>query len=90
MVGAATLLKDAAWEVEGADVFFNPPMGVALRSLNIPLYNLKELDTNHLRSFDFIVVGNVVAKGSEDAQFLEGLGVELISFPQLLENYFGQ
>ena len=87
MGAAARLLKEIKWEVEGGDVSFDPPMGPYLKSLGIPLHFLPDIEDDHLRSFDFIVVGNVVSGKSKDARRLEGLGVELISFPALLKKF---
>ena len=40
--------------------------------------------TKLLQSFDLIVVGNVVARGSDEAQMIERLGVYFCSFPAAL------
>ncbi|MBG07528.1 MAG: hypothetical protein CME68_02125 [Halobacteriovoraceae bacterium] len=84
MGAAAILLKEAGYTVEGGDTQFKPPMSDYLKSTQIPLIDLKEVEMEYLRSFDLIVVGNVVSKASPDAQLIEGLGVSFCSFPASL------
>ena len=62
MGAAAILLKEAGYTVEGGDIQFKPPMSDYLKSTQIPLVDLKEVELDYLRSFDLIVVGNVVSK----------------------------
>ena len=90
MGAAACLLRESGRHVEGADVAFAPPMDAYLRSTGIPLHPLAEVSDNYLKSFDLIVVGNVVARNSPDAQRLERLGVPLISFPAALNKFILQ
>lgn len=84
MGAAACLLKEAGYEVEGGDSLFNPPMSTYLEDLDIELHQLNKLTTEFLRSFDLIVVGNVVPKGSDDAKLIESLDVPLTSFPSAM------
>lgn len=84
MGAAATLLKEAGYDVEGADAKFYPPMGPYLKSTGIKCHELSELNVDLLKSFDLIVVGNVVPKGSVDAQNIEAAGVDYCSFPAAL------
>ena len=84
MGAAATLLKQCGFYVEGADTKFNPPMSTYLQSTSITLHNLDEVSDEHIKTFDLIVVGNVVAKDSEEANRVERLGVPLVSFPAVL------
>ena len=84
MGAAAILLKGAGYTVEGGDTQFKPPMSDYLKSTQIPLVDLKEVGLEYLKSFDLIVVGNVVSKTSPDAQLIEGLGINFCSFPASL------
>lgn len=84
MGAAACLLKEKGYEVEGGDNKFFPPMSTYLKSTNIPLYELDKINQEFLKSFDLIVVGNVVPNGSEDALLIEGLNVPFCSFPAAL------
>lgn len=84
MGAAACLLKENGYHVEGADSQFYPPMGDYLKSTGIPCHQLKDFDPLFLKSFDLIVVGNVVPKNSVDAQTIEQSGVPFCSFPAAL------
>jgi UDP-N-acetylmuramate: L-alanyl-gamma-D-glutamyl-meso-diaminopimelate ligase len=84
MGAAACLLKEAGYEVSGGDSLFNPPMSTYLENLDIDLYNLKDINSEKLKEFDLIVVGNVVPKGSEDAKLLESVDRPLTSFPSAM------
>ena len=84
MGAAAILLKEAGYTVEGGDIQFKPPMSDYLKSTQIPLVDLKEVELDYLRSFDLIVVGNVVSKKSPDAKLIEDLGINFCSFPASL------
>jgi UDP-N-acetylmuramate: L-alanyl-gamma-D-glutamyl-meso-diaminopimelate ligase len=81
MGAAACLLKEKGYEVQGADSNFYPPMSTYLESTGIPLHKMEQLTTEFLKSFDLIVVGNVVPNGSADAKQIEELGVKFVSFP---------
>jgi UDP-N-acetylmuramate: L-alanyl-gamma-D-glutamyl-meso-diaminopimelate ligase len=84
MGAAAYLLKNCGFDVEGADSNFYPPMSEYLQTLDIPMHKLEELTKEQLEEFDLVVVGNVVARSSKDAEFLESLDVALASFPATL------
>ncbi|MBF0362658.1 MAG: hypothetical protein HQK49_16680 [Oligoflexia bacterium] len=81
MGGAATLLKESGYDVEGADAEFYPPMSDYLKSSNIKCHHLKDVTDNYLKSFDLIIMGNVVARDSEHAKRVETLQVPFTSFP---------
>jgi UDP-N-acetylmuramate: L-alanyl-gamma-D-glutamyl-meso-diaminopimelate ligase len=84
MGACACLLREKGYEVEGGDTTFYPPMSTYLESTGIPLHNLNDFDMDYLRSFDLIVVGNVVPRGSDEAKRIEELGVSFTSFPAAL------
>lgn len=81
MGAAACLLKEKGFIVEGADSNFYPPMSTYLESTGIPLYKLEQVTQDFLKSFDLIVVGNVIPKGGADASLIEESGVKFSSFP---------
>lgn len=81
MGAAACLLKEKGFDVQGADANFYPPMSTYLESTGIPLFKLDQITPEFLKSFDLIVVGNVIPKGGTDAQLIESLGVKFSSFP---------
>ena len=84
MGAAACLLREKGYEVEGADLNFFPPMSDYLEKTNITLYSLKDLDWDYLKTFDLIVVGNVVPRMSDDARKIEEIGIPFCSFPAVL------
>jgi UDP-N-acetylmuramate: L-alanyl-gamma-D-glutamyl-meso-diaminopimelate ligase len=81
MGAAACLLKEKGLHVEGGDINFYPPMSTYLESTGIPLHKLETMTTDYLKTFDVIVVGNVVPNGGRDALMIEDLGVKFVSFP---------
>jgi UDP-N-acetylmuramate: L-alanyl-gamma-D-glutamyl-meso-diaminopimelate ligase len=81
MGAAACLLKEKGLIVEGGDTNFYPPMSTYLESTGIPLHKLDKIDQAFLKTFDLIVVGNVIPNGGPDAQLIEELGVKFSSFP---------
>ncbi len=81
MGAAACLLKEKGYDVEGGDINFYPPMSTYLESTGIPLHKLDKITQEFLKSFDLIVVGNVVPNGGPDARMIEELGVKFSSFP---------
>lgn len=84
MGAAACLLKDAGFDVSGADRTFYPPMSDFLRETKIQLYDMDTVEQEFLKQFDLIVVGNVVPRDSEDAKLIESCGVSFCSFPAAL------
>lgn len=87
MGAAACLLKEAGYDVEGADFNFYPPMSDYIRSSGIKSYTIDELSDDFYQNFDLIVVGNSLAGASKNASFIEELGVPFTSFPECLGAY---
>ena len=82
MGAAACLLKEAGFEVAGADRMFYPPMSTYLDNSGIDIYRIDEHDIKEvIKDYDLIVVGNVVARQSDDARMLEEIGIPFCSFP---------
>lgn len=81
---AAVLIKQAGFDVEGADSAFYPPMSTFLESTGIPLFKLDQVNTEFLKQYDLIVVGNSVAGKLEAARMIEQTGVPFTSFPSAL------
>jgi UDP-N-acetylmuramate: L-alanyl-gamma-D-glutamyl-meso-diaminopimelate ligase len=84
MGSCAVLLKEYGLHVEGSDVQFFPPMGDYLNQTGIKLHLQDDVTPEFLKSFDLIVVGNVVPKDSEQAKLIESLNMPYASFPQVL------
>lgn len=81
MGAAACLLKEKGYDVQGGDANFYPPMSTYLESTGIPLFKLDQITPEFLKTFDLIVVGNVIPRDGADAKIIEELGVKFSSFP---------
>ncbi|MCM2350651.1 MAG: Mur ligase family protein [Bacteriovoracaceae bacterium] len=81
---AAVLVKQAGFDVHGADSAFYPPMSTFLETTGIPLFKLEEATPEFLKQYDLIVVGNSVSGKSDAARMLEQVGVPFTSFPSAL------
>lgn len=81
---AAVLVKQAGFEVEGADSAFYPPMSTFLETTGIPLHKLEAVTPEFLQEYDLIVVGNSVSGKAEGARMIEKTGVPFTSFPSAL------
>lgn len=81
---AAVLVKQAGFEVHGADSAFYPPMSTFLETTGIPLFKLEEVNEEFLKQYDLIVVGNSVSGKSEAARMIERSGIAFTSFPAAL------
>jgi UDP-N-acetylmuramate: L-alanyl-gamma-D-glutamyl-meso-diaminopimelate ligase len=81
---AAVLVKQAGFQVEGADSAYYPPMSTFLESTGIPLYKLDQVTPEFLKQYDLIVVGNSVSGKAEAARMIEKTGVPFTSFPSAL------
>ena len=84
MGACACLLREAGFDVSGADSSYSPPMSTYLDSTGIPCYDLSKVDSTFLKQFDLIVVGNSVPRNSEHASMIEESGVAFTSFPAIL------
>lgn len=81
---AAVLVKQAGFQVEGADSAFYPPMSTFLETTGIPLFKLDQVTPEFLKQYDLIVVGNSVSGKIEAARMIEQTGVPFTSFPSAL------
>lgn len=87
MGACACILKEAGFQVEGADQSFSPPMSTYLESTGIPCHPLENVNKEFLKQYDLIVVGNSVPRNSEHAKLIEECGVQFTSFPSILGSY---
>jgi UDP-N-acetylmuramate: L-alanyl-gamma-D-glutamyl-meso-diaminopimelate ligase len=81
---AAVLVKQAGFDVEGADSAFYPPMSTFLETTGIPLHKLDAVTPEFLKKYDLIVVGNSVSGKLETARMIEKTGVPFTSFPSAI------
>jgi UDP-N-acetylmuramate: L-alanyl-gamma-D-glutamyl-meso-diaminopimelate ligase len=81
---AAVLVKQAGFQVEGADSAYYPPMSTFLETTGIPLFKLDQVTPDFLKQYDLIVVGNSVSGKLDAARMIEQVGVPFTSFPSAL------
>lgn len=84
MGACAVLMREKGLIIEGLDKTYYPPMSDYLKNSGINCHLQDDVSAEYLRNFDLIIVGNVVAKNSDDAKFIESLGVDYCSFPAAL------
>ena len=83
MASLAGLLKDRGFQVSGSDSNPYPPMSTQIENLGIKI--LKPYSKENLSPRpDFVVVGNVISAGNEEAQEMNRLGIKYCSLPQAM------
>ncbi len=85
MGSIAGLLKDMGYHITGSDTKIYPPMSLALEEMGIQVKKgfVKE---NLCPRPDFVIVGNVIRKRYEEAQFLLESGIPYASFPEVVKD----
>lgn len=84
MGACACLMKENGFDVHGADQNFYPPMSDYLKSTDIKLFDLNEVDGSFLKEYDLIIVGNSVPRVSDWSKMIEECGIPFTSFPSAL------
>ncbi len=87
MAPVAGMLKERGFHVTGSDVNVYPPASTLLDSLGIA-WNDGYRSENLQPAPDLIVVGNVVARGNPEVEYLLNEKLPFCSMPQLLEREF--
>src|ERR1700693_5277415 len=83
----AGMLKESGFRVTGSDVNVYPPASTLLDSLGIR-WNEGFLEENLQPAPDLAVVGNIVARGNPEIEYILDEKIPYCSMPQLLEQYF--
>lgn len=87
MAPLAVLLKKAGHRVTGSDKAAYPPMSDVLREQGIDI--MSGFDAAHLDPRpDLVIVGNAVPASNVEARAAQALGIERMSFPQAVAEYF--
>jgi UDP-N-acetylmuramate: L-alanyl-gamma-D-glutamyl-meso-diaminopimelate ligase len=87
MGSLAGLLKEAGHDVRGSDKAFYPPMSESLRAWGVP--TLKGFDASRIGpGIDLVVVGNACRRDNPEVQAALARGVQVMSFPQALAEFF--
>jgi len=87
MSAVAKLLKDSGWEITGSDDGFYPPISDYLVAIGIP-FAVGYKSENIPDDVDMIVIGKnakLVPDTNEEVRYALELGVDVKSFPQVLQ-----
>ena len=87
MAPVAGMLKESGFHVTGSDVNVYPPGSTLLDSLKIP-WNEGFREENLKPAPDLCVVGNIIARGNPEIEYILDEKLPYCSMPQLLEQYF--
>jgi UDP-N-acetylmuramate: L-alanyl-gamma-D-glutamyl-meso-diaminopimelate ligase len=87
MAPVAGMLKERGFHVTGSDVNVYPPASTLLDSLGIR-WNEGFREDNLKPAPDLAVIGNVIARGNPELEFILDEKLPYCSMPQLLEDYF--
>jgi UDP-N-acetylmuramate: L-alanyl-gamma-D-glutamyl-meso-diaminopimelate ligase len=87
MAPVAGMLKERGFYVTGSDVNVYPPASTLLDSLGIR-WNEGFREENLQPAPDLAVVGNIVARGNPEIEYVLDEKIPYCSMPQLLEEYF--
>lgn len=86
MASLAGLLKGRGFKVTGSDSNPYPPMSTQIESLGIPLYSGYKKE--HLAERpDFVIIGNVISRGNEEAEEAMRLKLPYTSLPKALGEF---
>jgi UDP-N-acetylmuramate: L-alanyl-gamma-D-glutamyl-meso-diaminopimelate ligase len=87
MAPLAGMLKERGFRVTGSDAGVYPPASTLLSSLGIPWND--SFHESHLRPHpDLVVVGNVIARGNPELEYVLDEKIAFRSMPQILEEFF--
>jgi UDP-N-acetylmuramate: L-alanyl-gamma-D-glutamyl-meso-diaminopimelate ligase len=87
MAPVAGMLKERGFHVTGSDVNVYPPASTLLDSLGVG-WNEGFREENLKPAPDLCVVGNVIARGNPEIEYILDEKLPYCSMPQLLEEYF--
>jgi UDP-N-acetylmuramate: L-alanyl-gamma-D-glutamyl-meso-diaminopimelate ligase len=87
MAPVAGMLKERGFQVTGSDVNVYPPASTSLDALGIR-WNEGFREENLQPAPDLAVVGNIVARGNPEIEYILDEKIPYCSMPQLLEGYF--
>jgi UDP-N-acetylmuramate: L-alanyl-gamma-D-glutamyl-meso-diaminopimelate ligase len=87
MAPVAGMLKERGFHVTGSDVNVYPPASTLLDSLGIR-WNEGFLEENLKPAPDLAVIGNVIARGNPELEYILDEKIPYCSMPQLVEDYF--
>jgi UDP-N-acetylmuramate: L-alanyl-gamma-D-glutamyl-meso-diaminopimelate ligase len=86
MASLAGLLKDRGYQVTGSDTNPYPPMSTQLEALGISIMKGYKKENLHPAP-DFVIVGNVISAGNEEAQELLRLNIPYTSLARAMGEF---
>jgi UDP-N-acetylmuramate: L-alanyl-gamma-D-glutamyl-meso-diaminopimelate ligase len=86
MASLAGLLKDRGFQITGSDQNPYPPMSTQLENLGIQIMKGYKKENLHPAP-DFVIVGNVISAGNEEAQELVKLGIPYTSLAKAMGEF---
>ena len=87
MAPLAGMLKERGFRVTGSDTGVYPPASTLLASLGISFFD--SFHETHLQPHpDLVVVGNVIARGNAELEYVLDARIPYRSMPQVLEEFF--
>ena len=86
MASLAGLFSDRGYKVTGSDSNPYPPMSTQLEKLGIPIMKGYQASNLHPNP-DFVIVGNVISAGNEEAKELLKLGIPHTSLPKAMGEF---
>jgi UDP-N-acetylmuramate: L-alanyl-gamma-D-glutamyl-meso-diaminopimelate ligase len=89
MASLAGLLKDRGFQVSGSDQNPYPPMSTQLENFGISIMKGYRKENLHPQP-DFVIVGNVISAGNEEAQELVRLGIPYTSLARAMGEFIIQ
>lgn len=87
MAPAAGMLKERGFHVTGSDVNVYPPASTLLDSLGVR-WNEGFSEENLKPAPDLVVIGNVIARGNPELEYILDEKIPYCSMAQLLEEFF--
>jgi UDP-N-acetylmuramate: L-alanyl-gamma-D-glutamyl-meso-diaminopimelate ligase len=87
MAPVAGMLQERGYRVTGSDVGVYPPASTLLDSLGIR-WNEGYREENLKPAPDLAVIGNVIARGNPELEYILDEKIPYCSMPQLLEDFF--
>ncbi len=88
MAATAGLLKEAGYHVQGSDQAIYPPMSTMLATYQIPVASpYSEQNLENINP-DYVVVSNALSKDHPEIKKALALGLTLVSYPQVLGEFF--
>ncbi len=87
MTALAGLLKERGMKVTGSDQDVYPPMSTLLEEMKIEVR--RGFQKEHLiPPPDVAVIGNVISRGNEEAEYILDHGIDYLSMPEMIKEEF--